>query len=40
LKTFEPPIARTNLGLNCLFYRMMSPSNILELSMKTSIRLQ
>ncbi len=30
-RAFEPPIARTNLGLNGPFYRMMSSSNNLEL---------
>jgi hypothetical protein len=30
-RAFEPPIARTNLGLNSPFYRMMASSNSLHL---------
>jgi hypothetical protein len=30
-RAFEPPIARTNLGLNSPFYRMMTSSNNLQL---------
>jgi hypothetical protein len=33
-RAFEPPIARTNLGLNGPFYRMMSSSNNLELKLE------